>query len=72
MVGKVDNETYRIYAKAWDALFILPVVMVLLAVGERSFFGLQNWWLSVWSNANAAQVRGRTVIHKCRTGNCML
>ena len=37
--------------------------MILLAVGERSFFGLQNWWLSVWSNANAAQVT-QNVQHK--------
>jgi len=28
--------------------------MFLLAVTERSFYGLQNWWLSVWSNANAS------------------
>lgn len=55
-MGKVDNETYRIYAKAWGALYILPLLMLLLAIGERSFFGLQNWWLSVWSNTNAAQV----------------
>lgn len=30
--------------------------MLLLAVVERSFYGLQNWWLSVWSNSNAATV----------------
>ncbi len=30
--------------------------MLLLAVTERSFYGLQNWWLSVWSNANASTV----------------
>jgi len=55
-VGKVDTETYRIYARAWGALYILPILMLLLAVTERSFYGLQNWWLSVWSNANAATV----------------
>ncbi len=55
-VGKVDTETYRIYARAWGALYILPVLMLLLAITERSFYGLQNWWLSVWSNANAAVV----------------
>ena len=53
-VGKVDTETYRIYARAWSALYILPVLMLLLALAERAFFGLQNWWLSVWSNANAS------------------
>ena len=30
--------------------------MLLLAITERSFYGLQNWWLSVWSNANASTV----------------
>ncbi len=55
-VGKVDTETYRIYARAWGAFYILPILMLLLAVTERSFYGLQNWWLSVWSNANAATV----------------
>lgn len=53
-MGKVDSETYKIYARAWSALYILPILMLLLAVAERSFFGLQNWWLSVWSNANSA------------------
>ena len=53
-MGKVDTETYRIYARAWSALYILPVLMLLLALAERAFFGLQNWWLSVWSNANAS------------------
>ena len=52
-MGKVDSETYKIYARAWSILYILPILMLLLAVVERSFFGLQNWWLSVWSNANA-------------------
>ncbi|DBA72204.1 TPA: hypothetical protein ACH3X2_010602 [Trebouxia sp. C0005] len=55
-VGKVDTETYRIYARAWGAFYILPILMLLLAVTERSFYGLQNWWLSVWSNANASTV----------------
>ncbi len=55
-VGKVDTETYRVYARAWGAFYILPILMLLLAVTERSFYGLQNWWLSVWSNANAATV----------------
>ena len=55
-VGRVSTEIYRIYARAWGAFYVLPLLMVGLAVGERSFYGLQNWWLSVWSNANAAQV----------------
>ena len=57
-VGKVDTETYRIYARAWSALYILPILMLLLALTERAFFGLQNWWLSVWSNANASTLVG--------------
>ena len=37
--------------------------MLLLALTERSFYGLQNWWLSVWSNANASTaVRMQTLL----------
>lgn len=53
-IGKIDKETYKIYLRAWGALYILPILMLLLAIMERSVYGLQNWWLSVWSNANAA------------------
>ena len=55
-VGKVDTETYRIYARAWGALYILPTLLLLLAIAERTSFGFQNWWLSVWSNANSEVV----------------
>ncbi|KAL0032002.1 hypothetical protein WJX77_000079 [Trebouxia sp. C0004] len=55
-VRKVDRQTYRIYLRAWGPLYILPILMLLLAVTERSFYGLQNWWLSVWSNASTAGI----------------
>lgn len=52
--GKIDKETYKTYLRAWGPLYILPILMLLLAAAERSVYGLQNWWLSVWSNANVA------------------
>ena len=64
-VGRVDRQTYRTYAKAWDALYVLPVLMLLLAGGERTCFGLQNWWLSVWSNNSATQVGCEPVWPTC-------
>lgn len=78
-VGKVDTETYRIYARAWGAYYILPTLMLLLAVVERSFYGLQNWWLSVWSNSNAATVVSCTFAllqilptHCQHSGHCII
>lgn len=58
MRGRVQPEVFAHYARAWSGrLMLLPAAMVLLAAGERTMYGIQNWWLSVWSNAGVEQVQ---------------
>ncbi|GAB4815546.1 hypothetical protein N2152v2_002592 [Parachlorella kessleri] len=52
-VGRVDREIYRVYFAAWSPHYVLPLAMLGLALVERGLLALQNWWLSVWSNATA-------------------
>ncbi|PRW33949.1 ABC transporter isoform A [Chlorella sorokiniana] len=52
-VGQVDRAVYLEYFRAWSPLFWIPLFVLSLALVERGLQALQNWWLSVWSQATA-------------------
>lgn len=56
--GRVARRVYMRYfssyaATTWGAVWVVGGVL-FLAFSERSLQGVQNWWLSVWSEATAA------------------
>ncbi|GIL72743.1 hypothetical protein Vretimale_4441 [Volvox reticuliferus] len=52
--GRVERSVYAAYLSAWSVAYLLPVAVVIFALGERGLQVLQNFVLSAWSNATAA------------------
>ncbi|GBF89551.1 canalicular multispecific organic anion transporter [Raphidocelis subcapitata] len=52
--GSVKRSVYLAYLSAWGPLFLLPAAITLGSVAERGMQVLQNFVLSVWSDATSA------------------
>lgn len=48
-VGKVGREVYLTWANAAGGLWVIPVVLLIFALGEATSI-LSNWWLTYWSH----------------------
>lgn len=58
-VGQVDKAIYRNYFASWGPLFLVPLSVLMLAMGERGLQAGQNWWLSIWSSATESSAEGQ-------------
>ncbi|KDD75553.1 hypothetical protein H632_c620p0, partial [Helicosporidium sp. ATCC 50920] len=52
-VGRVQRRIYLRYFSAYGAFFLLPALVLALALCERGLQTVQSWWLAAWSGATA-------------------
>lgn len=56
-MGRSRRSHHRSLAIPWTPLpsqFLIPVGALVLALGDRGLQAAQQFWLAIWSNAEAA------------------
>ncbi|KAK9797814.1 hypothetical protein WJX73_000524 [Symbiochloris irregularis] len=62
IVGKVKRTHYHNYLSSWSPYFVLPILLLMGYLAQQGFQVLQNFWLSIWTDATANAEEQQTTI----------